>query len=377
MNRRVLFVDDEPNVLRALQRTLADNFEVTTADSGATAERIMATDEPFAVVVSDMRMPVMDGATLLGRLREQYPDTSRILLTGHADIDATLQAVNQGNIFRFLVKPCPEDQLANALEAGIGQYALVTSERDLLERTLAGAVAALTEVLSITDPALFNRATRLEQLVKSALDNLTLEPRWMFEMAARLSQLGCVALPREIVQRVNSGIGVSDRDRNLFDSHPETASRILKAIPRLEVVADVIRYQLSREVPKLERREISQGVELLRVAVIIDALQQKGLAREAAVEATLRRQNFDEQVVRAFLPREHQPPIEKGGTDRRAVNLSQLKVGMLLMEDVLSLSGAIVVPSGKEISPLALDRLRKFADGVGIVEPIIIAVHRK
>jgi response regulator RpfG family c-di-GMP phosphodiesterase len=375
MNRRILFVDDEPEVLRALERSLFDKVEVTTATSGAEAERILATDEPYAVIVSDMRMPTMDGATLLARIRKNYPDVSRILLTGYADFKATLQAVNEGNIFRFLVKPCPEELLERALEDGIAQHALILAERELLERTLMGAVAALAEVLSVVDPALFNRASRIEKLISSALNELKYEPRWPYEMAAKLSQLGCVALPREIVQRVNSSVAVSEKERTLFESHPETANRILRSIPRLEVVADVIRYQFAREVPKLERREVSQGVELLRAAVTIDALIQKGSTRESAIEAVVRRKLFDESVVRAFGATDGSA-VEPTNAASRSVTVAQLKVGMVLLNDVVSTSGAVVVPAGREVTDLVLERLRKFSEGVGISEPIYVQGKR-
>lgn len=375
MNRRVLFVDDEPQVLRAIERNLSDRFDIATANGGTEAQKMVLEEPAFAVVVSDMRMPGMDGAALLRQLRQTNPSTTRILLTGYADLTATLAAVNEGNIFRFLVKPCPDEVLETAIEDGVTQHQLIVAEKELLERTLMGAIEALTEVLSLVEPALFSRAQRLEQLVSVALDNLGYQPRWPYEMAAKLSQLGCVAVPREIVQRVNSLAGVTDRERALFDSHPETTNRILRTIPRLEIVADVIRFQNAREVPRLERKEVSRGVELLRIAVTLDALMQKGVTREAAVEAVVRRGTHDAEIAKAFLPANTEiRPIKEEGTDW--VGLAELKVGSILTDDVLSTSGAVVVPAGRAVTSLVLERLRKFSDGVGIVEPIHILARR-
>src|SRR5215217_1420343 len=131
-NRRVLFVDDEPNVLTALSRKLGDSFEVTSAESGPRAlELIASAPAPFAVIVSDMRMPTMDGAVFLAKAREITATSTRLLLTGDADIKSAMKAVNEGHIFRFLCKPCPADVLRAALEAGIDQHSLVIAERDI------------------------------------------------------------------------------------------------------------------------------------------------------------------------------------------------------------------------------------------------------
>ena len=371
MNRRVLFVDDEIEVLKAIERNLFDKFDVETAVGGGAGLKRLSESAPFAVVVSDMRMPEMDGAAFLTQVRKLFPDATRMLLTGHADIDATVQAVNDGNIYRFLVKPCSEETLERALEDGVVQYSLVISERELLQRTLMGAVGAIAEVLSLIEPALFSRATRLEQLLKPALDNLKYEPRWAVEMAAKLSQLGCVAVPRPIVQRANQGVANSERERAILEGHPETAHRILKSIPRLDLVSDIIRYQLSDELPQFARPEIRDGVELLRVAVKIDNLVQRGNSLRAAVDSVVKRTSCDPQIAQAFLPTAFTEVVE-GEYATLSVTVAQLRVGMVLVSDVFSSTGAVVVPAGREVTAIVLERLHKFADGVGVMEPICV-----
>src|SRR5690606_18712073 len=98
---RILCVDDEPNVLAGLERTLFDDYDVTTANSGVEALEILAEEEPFAIIISDMRMPNMDGATFLAEARKLEPDTVRMLLTGYSDVEAAISAINDGQIFRF------------------------------------------------------------------------------------------------------------------------------------------------------------------------------------------------------------------------------------------------------------------------------------
>lgn len=103
---RILLVDDEPNVLSALARQLHPLYQVSLTPSPEEGLLLLEREGPFAVVLSDMRMPKMDGATFLKHVRERSPDTIRLLLTGHADLESAIAAVNEGQVFRFLTKPC-------------------------------------------------------------------------------------------------------------------------------------------------------------------------------------------------------------------------------------------------------------------------------
>jgi DNA-binding NtrC family response regulator len=139
MTENILFVDDEPAVLESYKRMLHREFRVDIATGGEKGLEAIQTAGPYAVVVSDMRMPGMNGAQFLAHVRSSAPDTVRMLLTGYTDLDAAIQAVNEGNIFRFLTKPCEKTILAKSLTSGLVQYRLITAERDLLENTLMGA----------------------------------------------------------------------------------------------------------------------------------------------------------------------------------------------------------------------------------------------
>lgn len=122
MTGKVLFVDDEPLVLDALRRMLHDKFHIYTANSGEKGLAAVEQNGPFAVVISDMRMPGMNGAEFLARIRKDAPDTVRMLLTGFTDLDAAIAAVNEGNIFRFLTKPCRKNELVSAINLGLAQH---------------------------------------------------------------------------------------------------------------------------------------------------------------------------------------------------------------------------------------------------------------
>ena len=120
---------------------------------------------PYAVVVSDMRMPGMDGIQVLTSIKGRWPDTVRVMLTGNADMQTAINAINEGSIFRFLNKPCSKEAMGKTLTAALVQFRLVTAEKVLLEQTLTGAVQVLTEVLSLVNPAAFSCAVYSTTLV--------------------------------------------------------------------------------------------------------------------------------------------------------------------------------------------------------------------
>jgi FixJ family two-component response regulator/GGDEF domain-containing protein len=131
---KVLFVDDEMSALDGFRRILRHEFQVSTAEGGEKGLAMMQRMGPFAVVVSDMRMPGMNGAEFLAKAREKAPDTVRMLLTGHADLDTAIEAVNQGNIFRFLTKPCEKDVLVKAIQSGVAQYRATAADKEVVKK---------------------------------------------------------------------------------------------------------------------------------------------------------------------------------------------------------------------------------------------------
>ena len=133
---RVLLVDDEPAVLAGLRRQLRTEFDIRTAGSAAAGLELMASDGPFDVVVSDMRMPDMDGAAFLSRVRTIAPGATRVMLTGQASADTAMAAVNEGQIFRFLAKPCPAQAMRQCLRDAVSQHHRAAAERKLIDQSL-------------------------------------------------------------------------------------------------------------------------------------------------------------------------------------------------------------------------------------------------
>src|SRR6185369_15507325 len=160
MSSKILFVDDEPNVLEAYQRNLRKRYSIDTATGGELALGLMAKRGPYAVIVADMQMPGMDLVELLVQAQQQAPDSVRLMLTGNADQKTAVEAVNQGHVYQFLNKPCPPEMLALALVNAIRQHQLIMVQRELLEKTLNGSINMLTGILAATEPQSFGRGER-------------------------------------------------------------------------------------------------------------------------------------------------------------------------------------------------------------------------
>jgi DNA-binding NtrC family response regulator len=161
MTEKVLFVDDDELILSSYERSLRKHFTLDTAVGPVQALEKIASSGPFAVIVSDMRMPQMTGLEMLHRVRTLSPDSIRLILTGNADLRTAIDAVNEGHLFRFLEKPCPNETMGRVLTAALEQYRLERSERDLLEKTLQGSVKVLTDVLGLVNPEAFSTASRI------------------------------------------------------------------------------------------------------------------------------------------------------------------------------------------------------------------------
>ena len=365
--KQVLCVDDDPNVLQAFERQFRKRFEIRTAQGPALGLEAIRDAGPFAVVVSDLRMPVMDGIEFLSRVRQISPDTVRVMLTGQADLDATIAAVNQGNIFQFLNKPCPADVLGRALDSALEQHRLITAERELLEKTLHGSIGVLSEILSLVNPPAFSRAERVRRYVRHMAESLGLADQWQYELAAMLSQIGCVTVPPEVLDKVCSGSPLNSEEAAIFASQSRVGHNLLAKIPRLEAVSEMVaRQRTAWSAESGVPDTVRIGSHLLRIALDFDEQMARGDSLEAVLKEMRNRREYNPSFVAAL----EQVQVEEAKREIRLLRVSQLKTKMIISADVFSRTGLLLLAKGQEVTDSALARLASFAATVGIVEPI-------
>jgi response regulator RpfG family c-di-GMP phosphodiesterase len=361
MTGKILFVDDEPSVLEGYKRLLHREFVADTAVGGEQGLAAIRNHGPYSVVISDMRMPGMNGAQFLAQVRQNAPDTVRMLLTGYTDLTAAIDAVNEGNIFRFLTKPCEKDLLVKVITTGVEQYHLITTERELLEKTLIGSIKVLADVLSAASPETFGRSVRIARLVGHLAHRFNLSSAWRFEAAATLSQVGCVTLDIELVRRAYAGAKLSPEDQARFNTHPQVAMDLLAGIPRMESIAWMISQQLNKEIPNAvpgepasSEKDIVLGAKILKLAVAFDDLRMKPLSIEDAIARLhSRRSEFDSGLIEAL--RDLRPPATK--MTLRKVSTLKLAIGMILEQEVRNREGMLLLAKGHEITPAVLIKL--------------------
>lgn len=377
MTDRILFVDDEQPVLDGYKRTLHRDFDVDTAVGGEQGLASIRDRGPYSVVISDMRMPGMSGAQFLAQVRAASPDTVRMLLTGFTDLDAAMEAVNKGNIFRFLTKPCDKEVLTNAITDGLLQYRLITAEKELLENTLMGSIKVLSEVLNAASPEAFGRSMRIARYVRFLVARFSLPSPWRFEAAAMLSQLGCVTLDPELIKSSYVGERLSAEQRARFAAHPKVAAELLANIPRMEPIAWMIGQQLAPaaalsnlDAPPFLDDAVVQGARVLKLAVAFDNLRMKGLSDEEAIgKLRERRTEFSQEMIDALA--EIEP--ETARMELRKVSALKLTTGMILQQEIRTRTGMLVVPQGHEITQALLLKLESFSRA-GTIDREVIAL---
>jgi CheY-like chemotaxis protein len=358
---KVLCVDDEPNVLAGLALHLRRRYDLVTATSGADALEILTQCKDTAVIISDMRMPVMDGAAFLSRSREVAPDAVRLLLTGQADMHAAITAINQGQIFRFLTKPCPPVALLASVGAAVEQHRLITAERVLLEQTLRGSVKALTEVLALTNPAAFGCATRIRQLTSELAAHVGVHDFWQLDVAAMLCQMGSVALPAETAARLYSGSALTDDDVEMVTRMQTVTEQLIGQIPRLNDVTTIL-AAIGRPFrpPPPDTRSVERlchrGGELLKAAHDFDALEVQGKTAARAVDVMRSRTGrYDVEILDALEALRDSEAVHEKIV---AVPLSAVRVGMVFAEDVRTQDGMLLAARGCEVTTSFVARMR-------------------
>ncbi|MCK5295948.1 MAG: response regulator [Alphaproteobacteria bacterium] len=381
----VLFVDDEPNVLSGYRRTLHNKFNMTMVSSGSEAlDIIIKKEKSFAVAVVDMRMPEMDGITLLKELMDKEPDIVRIMLTGNSDQQTAIDAVNEGQIFRFLSKPCSPENMEKAISAGIKQHELITAEKELLEHTLSGSVKVLFDILSMTNSQAFQHAANVRDVTVKVSKNIGLKNLWKIKLVAMLSHVGMITIPQEILDKVWRKDSLSTLEQEIFNRLSQVNCELLKNIPRLEPIIKIIKYMnknydgsgfpkddiKGKEIP-IEARIIKIVSDFIDMAayhpistVIFEVLQ----GREGVYDLELLHEMKHHLI--------HIANEEKSKTTSivRELFVKDLESGQFLASDVKRVNGQVLLTANQKLTDLIIKKLMNSHEMFGIEEPIKVRI---
>lgn len=398
----LLCVDDEPNILSALRRVFrGTGYRLLTADSGAQALETMAR-EPVDLIVSDMRMPGMDGAQLLEQVRARWPGATRLLLTGHADVQSTVAAINRGEVYRYIAKPWNDTELLSTVREAFERETLQREKRRLealtelqnaqlaalnavlesqvaertqellqanekLQKNYLVSIKAFSHLLELRDPQLVGHARGVADLARrtAVVMGLPAPERQALFVAALLHDIGHIGLPDSLLARPVPRL--SEEEMALYRKHPVLGEQALMALDDMQPVAALIRSHHERHDGKgfpdgLRGAQIPLAARILAIADSFADLQSGhlGARLDAAQAATLiargRGTLFDPEVVDAFLqvalasaPAPEAPPI--------ATSTAQLLPGMVLARDLVSTEGVILLAADQVLNADLIQRI--------------------
>lgn len=386
MNKRILFIDDDSNLLSGIRRKLRnEDYDIVMAVEGEAGLEAIRHGPPVAVTVCDMRMPGMDGIEVLEKIAKLSPNTCRIMLTGNADQQTAIDAVNKSRIFRFLTKPCPDDELIMALDTGIRQYQLVTAEHELLQQTLAGSIKVLTDVMALVAPEAFASTGVIRYWIQQMAPKLEIEKLWVLEIAALISRIGLVAIPEDIQDLNRMHKPMTPGEREILASAPQIASNLIRNLPRMDDVAHILEYQWKgydgSGVPEggVCGGDIPYGARILKILGDLASFTKGTVPdRRGIAHLMAHREAYDPNLLHIISTHftDNDGTAATGaatdGVEYLAVTPAGLRPGDLLITDVYHKDGNLLLAGGVRLSAIQVEKLRNIDRLISLVEPVEI-----
>jgi len=281
MRENVLFVDDEGNILNSMERAFADvDVTVLKADSAKEALRLIGEKE-IAVLITDNRMPGMCGIELLTCLKDLSPETVKILMTGHADLSTAIEAINIGEVFRFIVKPWENESLIRTVQEGVEHYRFVQTLRNSDEATLL----SLAQTIELKDPSTRGHCDRVAGFALMIADQLNHpeETKLHIKYGSWLHDCGKIGVPDAVL---NFSGKLKDADFNTIKQHPVWGARVARQARLPQAVINIILFHHERFDGEgyphgLRGRSIPIEARIVTIADIFDALTSNRPYREA------------------------------------------------------------------------------------------------
>lgn len=377
----ILIVDDEPNLLSGITRNLFGQFEFETAANGVEALERIKFNSRIGVVMTDLRMPHMNGIELLVEIQKLYPKIVRLMLSGNADLNDMANAVNEGHVFRFLTKPCTPELMSKMLGAALEQRRLIESERILLEQTLNGSVQVLVDLLSLFDPEAFGQAQATRELSRYLAQQFDEDP-WVIENAALLSHLSLVTIPTELLMKHRAGDELTVPERDIFYKVPKVSASLISQIPRLELVAKTILYQkkhfngIGFPSDPIAGEEIPLGSRILKVSNDFLELIQSGLKiPEVLSKMQSRLGEYDTAILRMIdICREdiEKKFLRRSASVLRLTDGTKLKPGQIVKQKIENKNGILIVREGTVIQQALIEKLLNFISLSSLKLPIVV-----
>jgi len=293
----VLAIDDEENNLSLIKRSLRNNYNILSATSGQEAFEILEKyGDTISLIVSDQKMPVMEGTEFFKRMSEKYPDIIKILITGQSNIDILVEAINECQLFQYILKPFDPDNLCMVVQSGIVKYEMAASKSKLvcdLSELFYKTIKSIAYALDAKDTYTHGHSMRvtLYSLLLAKKLNLSEDLMEEIETTGLLHDIGRIAIPEKILLKPGK---LTDEEYEIIKTHPELGERLVHSINKLKLVSNWLKSHHERYDGKgypegLVGEEIPVSARIIALADTYDAMTtdrayRKRLSHETAIQ---------------------------------------------------------------------------------------------
>ena len=378
--KTVLVVDDTPENIDILTGILSPEYKVKAAVNGERALKSAALDVKPDLILLDIMMPEMDGYEVCRRLKanKRTKDIPVIFVTAKGQTDDETLGFEVGAI-DYITKPVRPAIVEARVRNIIALHQTQKRLQETLNKTLTGSIELMMDVLSMINPTAFGRSRNLRRHVISTAKRLGHQKTWTFEVAAMLSQIGCITLPTELLEKIYNGEAVSDEEQTLFDNHPLVGKRLLEKIPNFQEAAAMIALQNS-ELEELDEEsgsasQVQLGASLLQVALHLDDMDRK---RNPVASVSTDQKPSTTATKTAVATK----AVERGDEltdEEQTVALSDLHTGLVLNCDVTTRKGMMLMKQGTEVTKAVIERLQGFESAGMLKEKTfkVVAIEQK
>lgn len=416
--RTVLCVDDEPSILSAMQRLFrSSGHRILTAENGAAALALLES-EPVDLIISDMRMPMMTGAELLLQVRSRWPEVTRLLLTGYADINSTISAINDGQIHRYISKPWKDSEILDTVKDAFERKDLVAEKNrlealsirqneelktlnatleqkveertaelaqlnDRLKKNYFNSIKSFSNLIELRGGQLVGHSRKVADLARRMAKAMNLDDAQAHEVfiAALMHDIGKIGLSDLVLSKPVSKMSPEETTR--YRLHPIFGEQALMGLDDMQPVAALIRSHHERHDGRgfpdgLKDEAIPMGARILAVADAYEDMQAGHLISESLSPHEARTMigrgrgaQFDPLVIDAFLSLFAKPPPP---ATHRPLKLrtDELKPGMTLAADFLSAEGVLLLAAEHVLTDELIARIKAFERRGG--QPILLSI---
>lgn len=368
-----MVVDDQPANLKLLEDLLTSlGHSIRSFPRGRLALDAAARHPPELILL-DINMPEMNGFEVCDRLKadEHLAAIPVLFLSALHEERDKVQAFRSGAV-DYVTKPFNLEEVRARVETHLALYRARQIERDILEKTLHGAVEALSDFVHLASPVLAERSVALRSTVVHMAAGMHLADQWQYELAAMLCLIGCITLPAEAFENAYVGDKASAEEMQMYQAHPEIGFQLLSRIPRLERVAGMIRLQQVEAAGAVGDETVARGASMLRAAQELDRRSMRGVPFQTACDQLRAAPGkYPAAILQAL--KNYSPPRVQFGVKR--LTAQQLLPAMVLEDDVLTQDGGLtVISKGVTLTEPLIERVRNFGRTRGVREPIQVRV---